>query len=96
MAEKMSIDHKDPRDESDEDLGSTPEGELPVSSSIAAAAAAAGLPPGSSNGNGPDIQQPKRKGGRKPVSHAIHIILNSSHDAFTSLHICRVQVEKTC
>lgn len=50
----MSIDNK-PRDDSDESVGSTPEGDT-----------IAPLPAGS--GIGHDGQQPKRKGGRKPVS----------------------------
>jgi hypothetical protein len=53
MAEKMSIDNKT-KDESDESVGSTPEGDTTMSA-----------PAGS--GAGHDGQQPKRKGGRKPI-----------------------------
>jgi hypothetical protein len=50
MAEKMSIDNK-PKDESDESVGSTPEGDTTMPAP----------------GAGHDGQQPKRKGGRKPI-----------------------------
>lgn len=58
MADKMSIDKKDPvkDDNSEESLGSSPEGEQ--------------QPQQNSNNTQEtqENQQPKRKGGRKPVS----------------------------
>jgi len=52
MAEKMSIDKKDPiKEDSEESPGSSPEAEQ-----------------GQAN-NALENQQPKRKGGRKPVSN---------------------------
>ena len=62
MADKMSIDDKNPvKDDSEESVGSSPEGEA-----------------GPSTNNTQENQQPKRKGGRKPVSffflvYSVHV-----------------------
>ncbi|OAQ70083.1 MEAB protein [Pochonia chlamydosporia 170] len=59
MAEEMSIDNKPnpPRDESDDSVDSTPEREQNASAPVS----------GNSNNAVQDAQQPKRKGGRKPI-----------------------------
>lgn len=68
MADKMSIDKKDPtKDDSEDSVGSSPEGEPgPASNSNAAGNAAQ------------ENQQPKRKGGRKPVSLDISFLFVAS------------------
>jgi hypothetical protein len=57
MADKMSIDRKDhadrEKDDSEDSMGSSPEVDAP---------------PAQNSGNPAENQQPKRKGGRKPVS----------------------------
>lgn len=63
MADKMSIDTKPPnpdRDESEESTGSTPEREQNLSMTAGSGSTIINV--------SQDGQQPKRKGGRKPVS----------------------------
>ncbi len=67
MADKMSIDKKDPiKEDTDESMGSSPEAAEKTTSNNGNNA---GTNPASTGtmGNAPETQAPKRKGGRKPV-----------------------------
>ncbi|EGS20405.1 putative sequence-specific DNA binding protein [Thermochaetoides thermophila DSM 1495] len=73
----MSVDKKSPpKEESEESMGSSPEGEAPAQPPASAAPAASSTPAASNDNNAsgagvsaqqPENQQPKRKGGRKPI-----------------------------
>jgi hypothetical protein len=61
MAERMSVDKKDPvKDDSEDSMGSSPEAEHPTNNHN-----------GNNSTTAQENQQPKRKGGRKPVRYEL-------------------------
>jgi hypothetical protein len=84
MSDNMSVDKKSPpKEESEESMGSSPEGEAPAQPPASAAPAASSTPAASNDNNAsgagvsaqqPENQQPKRKGGRKPVRYQLAVV----------------------
>ena len=80
MAEKMSVDQNDPvKDDSEESIGSSPEADpSSASNHVYNSNHNHGLNnPADSNNVSQENQQPKRKGGRKPV-YSIPFLFSSS------------------